>query len=55
MTNPIFAITDEKCPTCGSSLYQKRACGSFTKKGYKQILKCPKSGCLYMRGIEEGG
>ena len=53
MSRVIFRVLeDSKCPCCGSGLYERAACKSLEAEGFRTMLRCVKSGCGYMEGLE---
>lgn len=53
--NVIFEVKPQaKCSFCGASMFKKRACSEWRKKGYKTMLKCLNAGCGNKYGYEKG-
>jgi len=46
-------IAKKLCPRCGNKMIILSACCAIRRKGFKKMLKCPRSGCGYKEGYRE--
>jgi len=46
-------VAEKLCPKCRSKMIILPACCAVRRRGFKKMLKCPRSGCGHKEGYGE--
>jgi len=46
-------VAEKLCPKCGGRMVILPACCAIRRKGFKKMLKCPRSKCGHKEGYRE--